>query len=430
MGRRKNNYIFFEEKKKRHASGCLILVLAILFAVIALGILSNSLLNQQLKLNTEKVRIMNLDAGYENVTILHISDLHGGSIGFETELWKQLLFGKGFTAVVMTGDMVGAGGDFAPLVTLIKTLLEIKQNVPIYFIAGDEDPAPVAYTLHGSPEPLAEWVRAAQAAGAIYLDRAISQQVGKKTVWFIPEYLYSIGLTDDAGIKGMVSTLTRQKAEMEASGKQYEAEGGASYRALSYRLEALRGKRRGRGRHDGSRSADRRAAHPAGSRLRAPDDRVGRNGGRAQLPQPFPGAVRPLLRRAVAAGKPGPDVRAREGLVPRRRRHYGHDADQQHLAVHFRRAERMHHLPHADAAVQRAKRHPAQLYGEAGIANPHDPAPTPLAEKRRNDENHSLRNLRFAGPRDRGGLHAHQPHYSRRGGALRTNRAGCRRRVF
>ena len=238
MGRRKNNFIFFEEKKKRHASGCLILVLAILFAVTALGILSNSLLNRQLKLSTEKVRIMNLDAGYENVTILHISDLHGGSIGFETELWKQLLFGKGFTAVVMTGDMVGAGGDFAPLVTLIKTLLEIKQNVPIYFIAGDEDPAPVAYTLHGSPEPLAEWVRAAQAAGAVYLDRPISQQVGKKTVWFIPEYLYSVGLTDDAGIKGMVSTLTRQKAEMEEDGKQYEAEGGASYRALSYRLEA------------------------------------------------------------------------------------------------------------------------------------------------------------------------------------------------
>ena len=63
--------------------------------------------------------------------------------------------------------------------------------------------------------------------------------MGKKTVWFVPELLYSIGLTDDAGIKGMVSTLTRQKAEMEANGKQYEAEGGASYRALSYRLEAF-----------------------------------------------------------------------------------------------------------------------------------------------------------------------------------------------
>ena len=239
MGRKRNSYIFMEQKKKRKAPGCLILLIAIVIAVIALSILSNSLLNQRIHLNTEKVRVMGMDSGYENVTILHISDLHGGAIGFETEQWKDLLYGNGFTAVVMTGDMVGQSGDYAPLVSLIKTLQEIKQGVPIYFVAGDEDPTPVVSTLHGSPEPLAEWVRAAQSAGAIYLDRAIGQTVGKKTVWFIPEHLYSIGLTDDAGIKGMVSTLERQKAEMEASGKQYEAEGGASYRALSYRLEAF-----------------------------------------------------------------------------------------------------------------------------------------------------------------------------------------------
>ncbi|MFH1513669.1 MAG: metallophosphoesterase [Bacillota bacterium] len=238
MRRRKNNYIFIEQKPKHRASGCLVLILALLFAAVTLSIISNSLLNKQMKLVTEKVRIMGMDPGYENVAILHISDLHGSEIGFETERWKDLLFGKGFTAVVMTGDMVGAGGDYAPLVSLIKTLKQIKENVPVYFIAGDEDPPPVISALHGSPEPLAEWVRAAQAAGAVYLDRAVSQQVGKKTVWFIPENLYSIGLTDNAGIKGMVSTLARQKADMEKSGKQYEAGGGASYRALSYRLEA------------------------------------------------------------------------------------------------------------------------------------------------------------------------------------------------
>jgi len=238
MGRKKNSYIFIEQKPKRRAPGCLILLLAVVFAVVALSILSNSLLNQRLHLNTEKVRVMSMDSGYENVTILHISDLHGSDIGFETEQWEDLLYGNGFTAVVMTGDMVGASGDYAPLISLIRTLKQIKEGVPIYFIAGDEDPVAVDSTLHGSPEPLAEWVRAAQAEGAIYLDRAVGQTVGKKTVWFIPENLYSIGLTDDAGIKGMVSTLTRQKEEMEASGKQYEAEGGASYRALSYRLEA------------------------------------------------------------------------------------------------------------------------------------------------------------------------------------------------
>ncbi|MBN1776996.1 MAG: metallophosphoesterase [Clostridiales bacterium] len=239
MGRKKNSYIFMEQKPKRRAPGCLILLLAVVFAIVALSIISNSLLNQRIHLNTEKVRIMGMDSGNENVTILHISDLHGGDIGFKTEQWEELLYGKGFTAVVMSGDMVGAGGDYAPLVSLIRTLKQIKDGVPIYFIAGDEDPVAVNSALHGSPEPLAEWVRAAQAEGAVYLDRAVGQQVGKKTVWFVPENLYSIGLTDDAGIKGMVSTLTRQKADMEASGKQYEAEGGASYRALSYRLEAF-----------------------------------------------------------------------------------------------------------------------------------------------------------------------------------------------
>ena len=239
MARSKNRYIFMEQKPKRHAPGCLILLLAVLFAVVALSILSNSILNKRIHLNTDKVRIMNMNSKYENVTILHISDLHGSDIGFEADLWETMLYGKGFTAVVMTGDMVGQGGDYAPMVSLIRILRKIKVDVPIYFVAGDEDPVAVNSTLHGSPEPLAEWVRAAQAEGAIYLDRTIGQVVGKRTVWFIPEHLYSIGLTDSAGIKGMVSTLVRQKADMEASGKQYEAEGGASYRALSYRLEAF-----------------------------------------------------------------------------------------------------------------------------------------------------------------------------------------------
>ena len=37
----------------------------------------------------------------------------------------------------------------------------------------------------------------------------------------------------------MVKSLTKQKEDMEALGQQYEAEGGASYRALCYRLDAM-----------------------------------------------------------------------------------------------------------------------------------------------------------------------------------------------
>jgi predicted MPP superfamily phosphohydrolase len=133
----------------------------------------------------------------------------------------------------MTGDMVGQSGDYTPLVSLIKTLRQIKADVPVYFIAGDDDPDPVQYDAHGNPQVLAEWVLAAQEAGGTYLDRPVSQAVGKLTVWFVPEYLYSVD------IDGMLSSLTRQKEEMEAAGQQYDAEGGASYRALCYRLEAI-----------------------------------------------------------------------------------------------------------------------------------------------------------------------------------------------
>lgn len=233
MGRKQNYYIFAPEKKKRGGPGCLILLLSVLFAVAVLSLLANASLNNRVNLVSEKVRVMSLNQKLENFTVLHISDLHGDEMGLSPDIWRTLLYGKGFSAVAMTGDMVGAEGDFSPMISLIKTLRQIKADVPIYLIAGDEDPTPVMATLHGNPEVLADWVRAAQEAGAVYLDRPVAQQVGKLVVWFVPEYLYSVD------VAGMQDSLTRQKADMEAQGKQYEGEGGASYRALCYRLEAI-----------------------------------------------------------------------------------------------------------------------------------------------------------------------------------------------
>lgn len=232
MARRKNEYIFVPQKQKRSHWGVWLVALAMLFAVVVVVVMTNRGVNQKLSLETEKVRVMGLDKAYEGFTILHISDLHASSVGSDLSQWKSLLNGKNYHAVVLSGDMVGKSGDSEPLLSLLHNLNALRENVPIYFIAGDDDPSPVLSTARGTPKVLAPWVEEAQTAGAVYLDAPVSLTVNKKNVWFSPEYLY------DVDIDGMTGALEKQREAMEAQGSQYEAEGGASYRALSYRIEA------------------------------------------------------------------------------------------------------------------------------------------------------------------------------------------------
>ena len=83
MRRKQNYYIFAPEKPKRGGTGCLILLLAVLFAAVVLSLLTNAAMNQRIDLKTEKVRVMSLDKKYENFTVLHISDLHGDERGLD-----------------------------------------------------------------------------------------------------------------------------------------------------------------------------------------------------------------------------------------------------------------------------------------------------------------------------------------------------------
>lgn len=228
---RRNNDIFAPQRERRGILWTIIFLMTV-SALAAVGLFMNQAANQRVTLETVRVPVMGLDKTYEGFSILHLSDLHASEVGSDPALWRELLFGKTYHAVVLTGDMVGADGNDEPLLSLIHALQQAKQDVPIYFIAGDEDPEPVITTSQGTPEALAEWVRAAQKAGAIYLDAPVAQAVGKQTVWFVPQYLYDM----DPG--SMIASLTSQIADMEASGQQYDAAGSAVYRALRYRLDA------------------------------------------------------------------------------------------------------------------------------------------------------------------------------------------------
>ena len=233
MGRRKAYYIFAPEKQRHGGRGTWLIVLALIIGLSAAVFFLNMASNGRVELTSEKVSVMGLDKAFEGFTILHLSDLHASPVGSDMELWRELLFGKTFHAVVLSGDMVGLDGDYEPMLSLIHTLRAIKEDVPVYFIAGDDDPPAVISTPQGTPEALADWVRAAQKMGAVYLDAPVAQQVGKYQVWFTPEYLY------DVDAESMAASLTLQKAEMEEQGLQYQSEGGASYRALCYRLDAM-----------------------------------------------------------------------------------------------------------------------------------------------------------------------------------------------
>jgi len=209
------------------------LIFALVLAIMVISLLANETISRNLTLQTARIPVLGLDKTYESFSVLHIGDLHATASVTGLEDWRALLFTRRFDAVVFSGDMVGKSGDFGPMISLIETLKIIKPTVPIYFLAGDDDPIPLDSTYRGTPEVYASWVLAARSAGAIYLDAPVSQPIGKLNVWFAPEYLYTV----DA--KRMLGSLAYQKQEMEAQGLPYETEGGARYRALLAQLDAM-----------------------------------------------------------------------------------------------------------------------------------------------------------------------------------------------
>lgn len=230
MARRKNDYLFIPQRRRSHV-GTWLLILLLLIALIAAVLVINHTTNKTVVLSTEKVHLMGLDKNYEGFTVLFISDLEASELGNDAAQWKEKLKAKTYHAVVLGGDMVGPEGNDEPLISLIHTLTTIRPDAPIFFIAGDDDPEPIPSKARGTPKVRASWIENAEAAGGIYLDAPMSVAFGKKTIWFSPQYLYEVD------VDGMLGSLAKQRETMEEMGTQYDAEGGAAYRALNYRID-------------------------------------------------------------------------------------------------------------------------------------------------------------------------------------------------
>ena len=230
---RNKKYVFVYEKDQKNNGGLLIIILCFVLSIAIVAITVSAYMNTKVKLLNEKITFLGMSKELDGFSILHISDLHASKLGSDFTVWRNTLNQQKYHAVVLTGDMVGKSGESEAFLSLIHNLKQINSKIPIYFIAGDEDPAPIISTYTGSPETIASWVTSGEKAGAIYLDVPVCQQVGDEKVWFIPEYLY------DVDINGMIGSLSSQILEMEKDGYPYESSSASVYNASKYRLDTL-----------------------------------------------------------------------------------------------------------------------------------------------------------------------------------------------
>lgn len=227
MARRGTRHLFAPGRKKR--PGLVVVLLIVLIALGALYVI-NAAINKSPALYRQAITVPDLPRGMENLSILHLSDLHGAWFGEGQEDLKHLVGGQTYDMVIMSGDMVGRGGRLEPLLKLVEAL---PPDIPRFLIAGDDDPAPILTEPHGDSEVKAPYLRELEALGVVYLDRPQRLELGGGVIWVIPELLYEIDV--DAAL---FSADSARQAILDSE-NPYAPEAGARLRATEYQIGVM-----------------------------------------------------------------------------------------------------------------------------------------------------------------------------------------------
>ncbi len=218
--------MLFAPRRKRRPGCLVVLLLALVLLGLTLGL--NHLNNGFVDLLRETASITRLDKALEGFAILHLSDLHAASLGEKQAEIRKLLRTESYRAVCLTGDMVGLSGNAQPFLDLLDVF---PEDVPVYFIAGDNDPAPL--NLSAGSQVKADFIRQAEAKGAIYLDSPQQIIIGKRSIWFAPASLYTTDL--DAA----TFALDQRRQELQALADRQTPDDQAALRAVIYQQEVL-----------------------------------------------------------------------------------------------------------------------------------------------------------------------------------------------
>ena len=231
MRREKNRYIFASELTKRRRGhrflGAVLLLLPIL--IVSLFVL-NITVSRRVRLEELRLTVLNLPADLEGFSILHLSDLHGERYGEKQKAIETALGTTRYSCVVMTGDMLGEGGDVQPLLELIALM---PHDTPKFLIPGDTDGPAIDSKAHSSLSVYTAWAEELRAAGVQILDLPVLITREKGRVWFVPENLYALDLD---GLRGVYQ---KQLSDLNSRKTTLTADDAARFRSLEYELERV-----------------------------------------------------------------------------------------------------------------------------------------------------------------------------------------------
>ena len=186
MRRRYDDSLFSPRRRSGIAWAITFLVILILLGTL---LVYNLFFNTRPVLLRQSVTINDLPSSLEGFKILHISDLGDRQFGTMQEQLLSLIENETYHAVCITGDITDNSGRPKALVRLLSGM---KKDLPIFFIAGDEDPQPLTENREGNSFTFAPYIQTLQQAGAIYLDVPVAVEHKGGTVWFSPENLFSL----------------------------------------------------------------------------------------------------------------------------------------------------------------------------------------------------------------------------------------------
>ena len=210
---RRQQYIFAEEP--RRGRGVLIGTLVVVLLLLAVLFTVNLVMTHTVSYTREYVTISDLPMGLDNFTILHLSDLNGAELGDRQSAVKKAIGSRSsYGAVVLSGNMVGEGGDVQPLLDL---LAQLPNGTPVLLLPGDGDPAVYATTAHASLSAYADWAQQLIDVGVVILDEPYSITTGKATVWFTPESLYTMDtVSTEKAWQNQIDMLNAQVEPLDA----------------------------------------------------------------------------------------------------------------------------------------------------------------------------------------------------------------------